>query len=84
VALSDPLPRDPFARVDYIERGLPRYCFYCADRVDGLHIYWRGCDPEGEAPIIVLHPQCARALCVRMMRDVWEWEDRANVDAPTP
>jgi len=34
--------------------------------------------PIYESREIYLHPRCARSLCIRLLRDVWEWECRVG------
>lgn len=52
--------------------GMPKntHCFYChAPLVNGLAIDWLG-----HGAHIYMHPACATALCIRLMRDIHEAE----------
>lgn len=44
-------------------------CFYCGRVVDYPRIMWGGATGD-----LFGHPVCVRKLCLRLLRDVWEWE----------
>ncbi len=52
-------------------------CFYCYKPIDGPLVSWLGDSAE-----ILLHPQCAIDLCIRLMRDVHEWQCSPRGELP--
>jgi hypothetical protein len=63
-----------FSRLD------PEECFYCGKFVRYPYIKWLGHSPAGG---IVMHPECTQDLCIRLNRDLWEWqctEHRVDVE----
>jgi hypothetical protein len=50
-------------------------CFYCGELVHDPAVVWRGrTDCEQCLGNICLHPVCAVEFCLRILRDVHEWE----------
>ena len=49
-------------------------CFFCGEELGDVTIFWSG---SGENGSLALHPSCALALAVELMRDVWEYKSSA-------
>lgn len=52
-------------------------CFYCGKPMESwpehAYIDWLGMNGRG---MIYLHPMCALEMCLRVLRDFHEWENR--------
>ncbi len=46
-------------------------CFYCDHHIDGAAVEW-----SGHNATILLHPKCVMDLCIRLFRDVHQWQCR--------
>jgi len=67
---------------EVVVTALGETCFYCDQPTSDPAITW-----HGATGAIWFHPACAVELCIRLNRDVLEWECRANarlVPKPTP
>lgn len=52
-----------------------RHCYYCGGPLDAFFIEWRGHRSGSKVlHVIPLHPACTVDLCVRLLRDVHEYE----------
>jgi hypothetical protein len=47
-------------------------CLLCSEKLNYPIIYWMG-DPP-----IYFHAECCRSICIRLLRDVWEWECKSG------
>jgi hypothetical protein len=58
---------------DFGKRARRKRCFFCGlgQRVGEPFIMWQGLVPSA----LFLHPSCALDLIVRLMRDVWEYQN---------
>lgn len=68
------IPTEPQSAVDAGFYDLPDVCFFCGKRFAGFPaIMWQGYQPDhGKGRLQVwLHVECAKALCIRLMRD-WD------------
>jgi hypothetical protein len=66
------IPTEPLSAVEAGFFDLPDVCFFCGKRFAGLPaIVWEGHHPDhGQGGRqLWLHVECAKALCLRLMRD---------------
>jgi hypothetical protein len=66
------IPTEPLSQVDAGFFDLPDLCFFCGKQIAGFPaIMWEGYQPDhGKSTVqLWLHVECAKALCLRLMRD---------------
>ncbi len=72
------IPIEPLSAVEAGFYDLPDVCFFCGERFAGFPaILWEGHHPgHGKGRLqLWLHVECAKALCLRLMRD---WNELNN------
>ena len=59
---------EEIAKRGKVANDLPYSCYYCHKPLTHPRIEWVS------KTNLYLHPVCARDLCIRLLRDVWEYE----------